>query len=209
LNRRVGNHPTVRALIESKDSLKLVKGNAFLDLDHILVQIADVLAVSEDEGLLRVEAESDDVFDVAHGVLLNFLKSVVLSEQELLIISYLNDEGHIKSLLQVGSENHRNRVSQVHGLIRGASPSVQIKELPLLVEVQDLVQVTVAEEDVPSQEPVKLLSCKNGDFFNELGRDSLAAELVSELVVVDTCLLLHLVVVASTARYDLGIVLLV
>ncbi len=50
----------------------------------------------------------------------------------------------------------------------------------------------MAEEDIPSNEPVRLLSSQSLNLLAELVRHAGTPELVNELIVIDTCVLLSL-----------------
>ena len=99
LNGRICNHSAVCTLIEAENTLELIKSNALLDLNCVLVQVLNVLAVGKDEGLLGIKAKSDDILDVADGVLLDFIKGVLRPEEELFVISDLDDQRHIEGFL--------------------------------------------------------------------------------------------------------------
>ena len=53
-----------RACVGGREERYGVHGDAFLDADDVVIHIADVAHVVEDERLLRIEAACDDVFRV-------------------------------------------------------------------------------------------------------------------------------------------------
>jgi hypothetical protein len=58
-----------------------------------------ILDIAENEGFLRVETESKDVFDVAFAHSNSLVKSQVVFVEVLLIICDLNNKRDIESLL--------------------------------------------------------------------------------------------------------------
>ena len=85
-----------------------------LNANHIGVQMANVLSVVENECLLRVEAESNNIFDVVTRHLqgsLGALKLKLRPVDVLLIISDLNHKRKVKNFLQILCENHGNAVT--------------------------------------------------------------------------------------------------
>ena len=73
----------------------------------------------------------------------------------------------------------------VHGFARRTSPSVQIKWLTFLVEIQKMVKITVRKEDPTAEEAVRLFPSEPLDAVEEGLVDPLAAELGDEPVVID------------------------
>ena len=98
----------------------------------------NVANIREDEGLFGVESESNDVFNVvdAHldGAFLTF-KLILWLVDVFLIIGDLDDQRHIKGLLQVLSEQEGNSVTHVQCVSTGTSTSVKVEGLLLLVGV--------------------------------------------------------------------------
>jgi hypothetical protein len=50
--------------VKAKDTLDLVQSDVFLHLKDIWVHMSDILAIAKDKGLLWVEAESNNIFNV-------------------------------------------------------------------------------------------------------------------------------------------------
>lgn len=130
LDRGIGELAHVVRLVKTKNALDLVEVHMLLHLNHVCVHGSDVLGVEEHKGLLGVETESKDVFNVAEAHLGCTFLSVevhVLVIQVLFVISDLDNKRNVKSLLEILRKHHWNAVAHVHGISGRTSSSVEIK----------------------------------------------------------------------------------
>ena len=119
LNRRERELSNVVALFESENALDLTVVNVLLDADHVLVHVLDVVDVGEDKGLLGVEAECKDIFDIseAHGDgAFGAVKLDLLLVDVLLVISDLNDKRDVEDALEPLCEDEGDAVTHVEGI---------------------------------------------------------------------------------------------
>lgn len=140
-----------RACVREEGEKYGVYGDALLDSDDVVVHVADVVHVVEDERLLGVEAAGDDVFRVlaTHS---RALIQCQLLPQEFLVVCKLNHQGTVEGVLQPLREEEGNQVTQMETARRRTStacnsmtslPSrVQVELLSLLVRVEDQVQIS-------------------------------------------------------------------
>lgn len=105
LNSGISSHAAVVAHLKAEDSAEGIEIDVTLEAANIRVEIAHVLRVDEDEGLLRVQADCDDVLDVLVGQVGEFFQVASLLVEVLLVVSHLNDERHVEGLLQVLAED--------------------------------------------------------------------------------------------------------
>lgn len=102
----------------------------------------------------------------------------------LLVVTHHDDQGDSEGLLQILGEDERQQMAQVHGVRRGASPGVEIEWLALFVVVQEGLQVSLGEEDLPPEETVHRLLSELGHSLEQFGSDGGTAELLDQNVVV-------------------------
>ena len=160
----------------------------FLHADHVRVHVADVVNVREDEGLCWIKAERQDILHVIAPHLDRAfwpIKLNLLLVDVLLVVGGLNHEGHVEDALQPLRENERDTVSHVKCVSGGTSTCVQIEGLAVLISVQDLLKVTLAEENTSSDEPVRFFSDSAFQTSDKLWGDWEAPILVDEFVVVN------------------------
>jgi len=175
---------------EAEGSLDLVIRDVFLDFEDVFVELVDIPAVREDKSLLGVEAKRDYVLDVvdAHvdGAGLSFEFQVLL-EQVLLVVGDLDDKGNVEHLLQPLGENHGDAVTHVEGTFGRTTAGVQIEGLLLFVGSEDLVEVTMTEEESSTDELVEgTVSDSLLDALVDAFADRVAAEFVNQLRIIDT-----------------------
>jgi hypothetical protein len=114
-------------LVEAEYALDLVEGHVFLHLYGVGVQVLDIFHIAENEGLLWVEAESDDVFHVVLSHLDDVVKIEFWLVDVFFVVSDLNNEWHSKSILKVFREDKGDAVAQVESIGTGASSCVEIE----------------------------------------------------------------------------------
>jgi len=136
LDRWISNLANIIALIKTKNSFFLIEGYALGYLENIRIELLNILCIQEYMGLLRLEPKCNDIFDIINSHFLDVFQSFLLSENKFFIVGDLDDQGHIKSLLQVLSEHHRNRMPKVKCLRRWPSSCVQIEVIFLFVSVK-------------------------------------------------------------------------
>ena len=175
---------------EAEGSLDLVIRDVFLDFEDVFVELVNIPAVREDKSLLGVEAKRDYVLDVvdAHvdGAGLSFEFQVLL-EQVLLVVGDLDDKGNVEHLLQPLGENHGDAVTHVEGTFGRTTAGVQIEGLLLFVGSEDLVEVTMTEEESSTDELVEwTVSDSLLDALVDAFADRVAAEFVNQLRIIDT-----------------------
>ncbi len=148
-------------LIKAENAFDLIEIDVLLYTDHIGIQVLNVSDVRKNESLLWIKTKGDDILDVVDAhldcTILTF-KFILRLVDILFIVGDLDDERHIKSLLQVLCEEEWDRVPHVQRISTGTTACVQVEGLLLLVGVQDLSQVSLAEEDATSDEPVNGLA---------------------------------------------------
>ena len=81
-------------------------------------------------------------------------------------------------------------MSEMQGLGGRASAGVEVELLASLVSIEDVIEVSVGEEDAAAEEDVGRAAGETRDAVDEGLVEALAAELVDELVVVDFAALL-------------------
>ena len=109
----------------------------------------------------------------------------------LFIISDLDDKRNVKDALQPLREDEGHTVAHVERVCRGPSTSVQVERLALLVGVQNLLKVALAEENAASDESMRLLADRALQSLDQLRRDREASVLVDQFVIVDTGVVLR------------------
>ena len=191
LDGREGELANIVRLVESKDSLDLVEVHVFLHAEHVGVQVLDVLNVAENECLFRVKSKCNDVLDVveahANGAF-GTIKVELRTVDKLLVICNLDDQRHVEGVLQVLGEDEGDAVTEMEGLSTRAAASVEVKRLSLLVSVEDLSKISLAEENATSNES---MDGHQRQFVNSLlqfFRKREASVFVNKLLVVDSLL---------------------
>lgn len=114
LNRWISIFSYWITIIKAKDSLDLIKSNILLNFDSVWIEILNVLSILKDKSLLRVKSKGYNILYIAYCHLKNFLILKFRSVHKLLVISYLNDQGNIKSILHPFVENKRNSMTHMH-----------------------------------------------------------------------------------------------
>mmetsp|Transcript_2922 Transcript_2922/g.6084 ORF Transcript_2922/g.6084 Transcript_2922/m.6084 type:complete len:286 (+) Transcript_2922:900-1757(+) len=171
---------------EPEDAARLVEGDALRDGHHVAVEVAaHVVEVVEDERALGVETNCNDVLCILESQTPRLLNGDSLPDG-LLVVSQLDHKGNFEGVLQVLGEHEWNQVAHVQGLGRGTPTSVEIETFRvLLIRVQQLLQVPVSEENPTTKERMGLGSGKLLHPCNEFWGDSLASELLHNLLVVN------------------------
>lgn len=116
LDGRKGKFADVVRLVKAEDALDLVEVNVFLHANHVGIELLNVFNVTEDKSLLGIKSEGDNVLDVAEthrNRALRTFKIKFRAVDELLIVSDLNHDGNVKSLLQPLAHNEWDGVAQV------------------------------------------------------------------------------------------------
>eukprot|EP00754_Rhynchopus_humris_P036804 Rhum_TRINITY_DN18897_c0_g1::Rhum_TRINITY_DN18897_c0_g1_i1::g.168709::m.168709 len=175
---------------EPEAAADLVGGDGLGDAGNGLVHGAVVLEVAEDKGLLRVEAEGNDVLDVLERHVLDLVHGQVLPV-ELLVVRDLDHQRDIERVLKPLREHEGDQVPHVHRFAARTPAGVQVKHLPVLVVVQDLLQVSVREEDAAPQPRVGLLARQALHAVEKLLVNLLRPELLDQLVVVHALVRVH------------------
>ena len=153
----------------------------------------DVVDIREDEGLIRVEAEGQNVLHVGLTHSVGAFGTIELNfglVDVLLIVSHLNYKGYIEDALKPLSEDEGDTVTHVEGICRGTSARVKVEWLLVLVGGQDLLQVALAKEDAATDEAMSFLPDGALQTIDQFRSDCEASILLDELVVVDTCVVL-------------------
>ena len=89
-------------LFEPEDSLYLAIIDVFLELDYVGVQLLDVVNIGENEGFVGVEPKRKDIANVILAHLIGSFRPIQLNlllVQILLVVSDLNDQGHVEGFL--------------------------------------------------------------------------------------------------------------
>ena len=145
LDRREADLSNWTAVVKSENPLHLVVSHALLDLDNVLVEgraLTHEGEVGENESFLDVESKCNNILDILPGQAHRLLLLQVLP-QELLIVGHLDDQGHIKGLLQPFSEEEGNEVAKVHRITAGTSSSVKEELFSLFNLVKDKPKVSM------------------------------------------------------------------
>ena len=114
LNCRKGNLTNIIRLIDPEASSDLIEGQSLLETSHIRVHMANILGIEKNERFFQIETKCENILDIlnAHsGVLSNIFVS---SMEILLIVSDLDDQGHVKGFLHVFSENKWDEMTHMH-----------------------------------------------------------------------------------------------
>ena len=154
---------------EAKNALDLVEVDVLLDPDHVRVQVLDVLDIGKDKSLLWVEAEGDDVLDVAYAhcdCAFGTLEFKLGAVDVLLVVCDLDHNRHVECFLHPLAEDERDGVPKMESFSRRSTSGIKIKWFLGLVGLQDVIEVPVAEEYVASQEWVCLLTRELFDLLN-------------------------------------------
>ena len=144
----------------------------------------NVLYIGEDEGLFGIEPKGNDLLDVALSHLNRLVQRQLWPVQVLFIISDLDDARNVEHLLQPLSHDEGNRVSHMKRLRRRSPAGVQVEGDSLLVGVEDLVQLPVAEEDASADQSVHGSANDTLHPLNQLLGQRSATKLLHQLVVV-------------------------
>jgi hypothetical protein len=94
---------------------------------------------------------------------MGLLQLQILLEQEFLVVRQLNHERNVKCLLQpsgklsnqntpreyILAENKRDHVADVHAAGTGSSAGIQIKRLSFFIAVENLVQFSANQSEIP------------------------------------------------------------
>jgi len=178
---------------ETKDAFDLGVVDVFLDTNDIRVHMLNVVNIWEDEGLFRVEAESKNVFDIVFSHLDGTFGTIKLNLRLvdiLLIVGDLNDEGHVEDALQPLSEDEGDAMAHVKCVSRWTTTRVQVEGLAVFVCIEDLLDVSLAEEDATSDKPMGLFPNSSFQSLNEFRSDWEAAVFLNQLIIIDTCVIL-------------------
>src|SRR3989449_263155 len=153
LDTRVEDLADVVRVLEPENRLGRRICDAFRDLDRNRIEMMNVLRVEEDPRELRVEAHRDDVEDVVVAYLRRVLEVVEVLEEELLVVGDLEVQLRPELLLDPFREEPGEHVPDMDAA-RGSAARVQRERGPLLVPVQDPIQVAVAvEHPAPKSHP--------------------------------------------------------
>lgn len=183
----------VLVLLKSEDSLDLAIIDMFLELDDVGVQFFNVVNVGEDESFFGIEPKRENIFDVVLAHLIGTLRPVQLNlllVQVLLIVRDLDHQRHIEGLLEPLRENEGHTVTHVECVSRGTSARVEEKGLLLLVSVQNLVKVTLAEENAATNKSVRFFACETLHTINLILCNVKAPVFVNEFIVVNSLVVL-------------------
>jgi hypothetical protein len=120
LDGSIGNFAAVFGAVESEDSFDLIVGNGVLKQNHVVVEVAYVIRVSEKEGVFEVKAAGQNILGVFNGCFLEptqrFDFGLWVLIEEFLIVGQLDDDWTFESLLHEFAEDKRKKVPEVHGL---------------------------------------------------------------------------------------------
>mmetsp|Transcript_56151 Transcript_56151/g.64089 ORF Transcript_56151/g.64089 Transcript_56151/m.64089 type:complete len:224 (-) Transcript_56151:324-995(-) len=166
LNSREGEFSTVVTIVESENTSDLVGGNMSLTLQNVGVQVLDVFDIGENESFLGVKSTGNDIFNIFHSHLNALIQFEILFMNILFIISDLDDQRDIKSLLQVFSENKGNKMTKVQTLTGGSTSCVQEERFSIFIRVENNIQVSVREEQTTLQKMMNGLSSQSFDSSN-------------------------------------------
>lgn len=177
---------------KAKNRLSLVVGRGALHAQHIRVELGNVAGRREYERIVRVKADGDDVARIFARQVLVVLQGRwrlvalgLLREEELLVVGHLDDDGALQGALQEGGKDEGHEMANVHGGGRGAAASVEEDGEAGLEAVEDVVQVSVREEDGSAEEDVGAMAGDGFEAGEEFGGDGAAPELDNELFVVN------------------------
>lgn len=119
LNRRERELSNVVLRLEAKDALNLRVVDVLLDADHVRVHVANVVDIAEDESLLGVETEREDILDIVASHLVRALGTIKVDLRfvnVLLVVSDLDDKGHVKNALEPLSEDEGHAMAHVESV---------------------------------------------------------------------------------------------
>lgn len=115
-NRGICVHANSIRVIQLQSSLDLPQRDSLLTSNNVDIEILKVSGVFEKECLGRVEIKGENVLDVIEsdlGKLIHGVIWVIDTEEEVLIVSDLNEHWHIEHVLQVFAEKERNSVTNM------------------------------------------------------------------------------------------------
>lgn len=93
------------------------------------------------------------------------------------------------SVIFILCEDKRHHMAQMHAIATWPAASVEEERLPLLIPVQNLVEITMRKEHPPAKEDVRAVARQSLETLQERRIDAAGTKLVYELVVVDRQLL--------------------
>lgn len=160
-----------------------------LHFDNIRVQVLDVFNVREDESLFWIKTKSNDILNIVNTHCDCALRSFKLEFWPiyvLFIVGDLNNQRHIKCVLQILGEDKWNSVSQMKCLSAWTTTCVQIKWLFLFISSENFVQVPLAEEDASSNEAMDGNARQILNTLNLFRSNGEAPVFVYQLVIVNT-----------------------
>ena len=156
----------VGAFVEPECATDLVKGDQLSELPSVHQEVrADVFQVAVDERLLHVKAQGNDILGVVHRILHCLFEGEAVLEQGLLVVRKHEDQRNVEDILQPLRERQRDGVPQMQAAGTRATAGVEEEGLSLLLLREDLVKVTVAEEEAASEPTVRLVA---GDFLEAI-----------------------------------------
>ena len=164
--------------IKSKGTANLVEGDQLGELPGVHEEVvAEVFQVAVDESLLGIETKCDDVAGIVEGILHGILAGERFVEDGLLVIRQHEDQGHVEALLKPLGELHGDGVSEMETTGTGAPAGVEEKGLATFIAVEDLVEVTMAEEETATEPAVRLPASDSLEAFEDGLVDSLGLPL--------------------------------
>ena len=180
------NATDVGAVVESEDGAGLVEGDVLGQAHNVLVEGAThKLEIAEDEGLVGIEADSNDILGVVAAVALNLLDRPLVREEVLLVVGHHDDQRNIEGVLKPFCELEGNGVAHVDTVGRRAAAGVEEEGLALLITVEDKLEVAVGEDNASPEEAMGLLARDPLEAIEQGLVDLLGAEFLNQLVVVD------------------------
>ena len=84
-----------------------------LESTDIGVHDAHIPRIQDDESFFRVKAQGQNILDILVSHLGVFIQISSILMEVFLVVSYLNDEGHIKGFLHIFAEDEWKHVTQV------------------------------------------------------------------------------------------------
>lgn len=137
----------------------------------------NIFSIQKYECLFRIKSTSNDILGIFNSPSLIFLNCGISLVEEFFIISYLDDKWDIESILKVFSEHKWHQVSKMHLILRRTSTSIKVEWLPLFVEVQNNVKISVREENITFQEWMSWLSSQPFNLLYQILVDLLGSKI--------------------------------
>ena len=99
LNRWISKFSYAIIILEAENSTNLTQSNMLLRFDYIWIHLLNIIWVTEDKCLFWIKSECNNILDIVVSHAKSLFPGLLFVVKVFLIISDLNDKGHVKCFL--------------------------------------------------------------------------------------------------------------